>query len=587
MKMKKGLPLVLLGASLLLPACDTKGSSLVPSSEPSLPESSLSTSIYEKTLADSLNLLKIGYEVEGYGTVTLGEEVSYSHAVFANTTTSYSLILHDATKNEDESFNEGAFLGEMHYVQLSSTSYAQRVHLGFDNVLHYSPLNDAKQTLVEAGYGNAFRSLSMDKLTKNDKGDYTVNADYTLYKEFATQFSDPDATVKGVTLLTEDTDFVGIRVETEFEGGTHLFEGSFIHLGIEEDPYTPKPWMNDSDPLFQEGMALLHKGANFSFQSTNSRYNSDYGDFVISSIIQGEYNAKNSMSFKIYDGNGSLQAEAGMVQLPDKKVQTVYAASEFYPDGNPLDGDLFALLPEFSISSVFFEKVEKPSYNVYYLRHDLPKEMLHLYDTQLFDMFGAKEIGDLKIGVAKDLSWVEFINETDSNRTRVHYGDIGQIDEPILASAVNENSDAALWSELAAYIQEGSAAEETILSSVKSMDILDLVPTFGGVYANTTFFDAGGYLGIMTNVSNASDRTESALKALKETYVTRLTEAGFTETTEVEPTEGGTVYAYKEEVSYEDPESGESLTGKLTVELSFYIDETDKSLHLAIFPYVQ
>lgn len=469
--------------------------------------------------------------------------------------------------------------------------------LGLDNQLSYQSIENGI-LFSESPYVNAFQDLSVDDFDSEGNNIYQLDDSTEAFSILSQQILPIEEKVKATSFSFV---FLSNKIEVKAafdsivsQGETYSlsFDGTLLAKG-EQAYEAPKPLSGEEDPAFKGMMEKLRTG-NFNERSTFSKYQSDIGDFVPESILSVESDGTTSYDIKSYSGTGDLIGENGFVKNAENKVQAIFnTAEESYADGYPMNDDLSALFPKFNISSLFFEKSainSKGTLSYYRLKEDLPTYVVLPYADSYDKLAPTKtELKNLILAFDTDPNneFVEFIDETSSRRLRTLYDNIGKNEDVILPSSYNDTSDNATWSSLLSLsAAEGSNEYQVITDSVQSMDVLDQLPVFGGVYANNSILlTEGNYLEIRTNAFGSQSSTKEKIDALKNNYIAKLKskDYGFVDST-AEPQDGGTVYE-KSDVTYTDPDTMEEVSGTLSVEVKE--SNEDGVYYLSIYPYFE
>ena len=540
MKLNKLLSLSILGVLLVGCGSNTStstsvntssdNSSSISSSISSTVEPSVSTSTsdprgpenYELTTA-MLREFYEGYSVDGIYTAYVKDEVSYTNCYEYNCTetvyefTSYEEVRSNPTKEtvvssyryEGFDFDTGINILTQSKLSLNNEVMNYLVTDGYGNLL----------TWDSTGFGNVFPELKVEyfEATENEF-EFALDMTYAklkpVYKALTSQFS----SYMGLEMTSFKIRTDGYNIKEYFMDFAPLatmtgqmyitVEGEFTNAG--SDVVAPlMPLEGEADYEFDEIFGRLQK----------QNYRLDVNLGVKSFKIALEDGAK--LIYDEFDKNGKKTSSYGFYQVNDETIQGVTKINDkIYADSLPGAGSLYNILPTLKISSVMFALSEESTdeRKVFKYREDAPSDAAFYYD---YGMMGGSLVGDLTIILENEKVTIQ--NKLMYSTEEFVYYDIGNVKN--IFSSYNTSCDGLKWSEILSNQEEEL---ETLYKTIPQ-DVMDLIPTFGGTYANVTL-NAKYKPSTPVIVAKVSDTT--AGNELYNSYVTKLLDAGFEENSE-------------------------------------------------------
>lgn len=473
---------------------------------------------YELT-NDMIDELAEGYQVLGIYTAYIKDEVSVTNYYSYNCTetvyefTAWEEVKENPTQDKVtqsyryEGFNYG-----------TTKAYLSQAKLNLNNEVMNYIVTDGYGNLLtwdSTGFGNTFDSLTArDFFQTDNEFEFSLNMEKlsltSVYKALTSQFS----SYMGLEMTSFRIQTDGYKIKSYFmdfkplttmSGSMYItVEGEFTKTG--SDVVKPlEPMEGPSNAEFDEKFVELQK--------QNYRLDVDLG---VKSYKMSLENA-NNLIFDEYDKNGIKLSSYGYYQKTDSTLQGVTKINgTIYEDGVPVSGTLWNIIPTLEISSVLFTYNEKESTNdrkVFNYREDAPNDIAMYYD---YGMMAGSIVGDLTIIIEEDRVTIE--NKLSMSTEKFVYYDIGNVKNSF--DNIQGTCDGLKWSE----ILSNQVKELEKLYSIVPQEALDLIPTFGGKYANVQL-DASyrpTVPAIVVPVYNSTSGTE-----LYTQYVDKLLEAGF------------------------------------------------------------
>lgn len=485
--------------------------------------SSLSTSDprgpqnYELTTA-MLREFYEGYQVDGIYTAYIKDEVSYTNCYFYNCTdtvyefTSYQEVLSNPTKDTVVSAYryEGFDFG-------TDTKFLTQAKLSLNNEVVNYLVTDGYGNLLtwdSTGFGNVFPELKVEYFEETENEfefalDMSIAKLKPVYKALTAQFS----SYMGLEMTSFKIKTDGYNIKEFFmdfallattAGQMYItVEGEFTKTG--SDVVTPiEPLAGEADYEFDEMFSRL--------QEQNYRLDVNLG--IKSYKLALEDGTK--LIYDEYDKNGFKTSSYGFYQVNDEVIQGVTKINDkIYADSLPGAGSLYNVLPTLQISSVLFTLSDESTdeRRIFTYREDAPSDAAFYYD---YGMMAGSIVGDLTIILEDEKVTIQ--NKLMYSTEEFVYYDIGKVKN--LFASYNKTCDNLKWSEVLSN-QEKELEE---LYKVVPQDVMDQIPTFGGMYSKVTL-DAS--YRPKTPVIVATVTSSAAGNELYESYVTKLLDAGF------------------------------------------------------------
>ena len=406
-------------------------------------------------------------------------------------------------------------------------------------------------TWADSHYGNAFALLEVSDFTRvGDTNEWALNmTDKSLqnaYKGLAAQLFDDDAQsdLASFSLLTNGDEITGFKLafDTYSIAGTATYRsayGTFTGSGAEVlSPVAPIEGTAIAE--FDETMAELRKN-NYEFKIYQETFDFNAEQYRPSARFTGKADGDSYtyMQYELEDATYTREAFAyGYYNLhttdedgkPVTYLQPVIPIDGvYYDDAITYTGATVKdMLAPFALNSVFFTKTgtAEDGASIYTIRDDV--FLSHENNIMAFTPLDSDSYPDLIINLDVTIGedYVNFHNETYDERGvtggilyDITYTNIGKVGDIMNETNVKDDATGLTWSQI---LTHQDATLEACIDYFGE-DVLNSIPTFGGLYA----YAGADVSGAPLFLTMCYDR--EALDELLESYSAALVAAGFAE----------------------------------------------------------